>query len=293
MSYFIYYSSNRNVRKLETIKDFESGLNYLEQAMNKSNLINDLKLVTGEKCPAGYDRVNLGSWPGNQEGCLCSQERIEKLSCNDWNSQIRYRDCYSPQTVVSLDPILLNRWSDFIICKNRTEANDWDIAKDKKCQPDKVLCEDDATCARYPDGCPITNITWDLRTKKLITSKSVKNSSFYDLKISIGGPFCPKYRKIPIRDFSYPLIEDEGCEIREGITAYLFKVAETTEEKLYQDNQIFDKLHKNLPFYDVVMKMQRATLYGLKSIRPTSSVAGCDRLPVSYTHLTLPTIYSV
>lgn len=132
--------------KYVTMNDGAGVLRYASTSL-KSSLIIDVALATDGVCPAGYDIINFGTWPGTERGCDCGDGDITAGACGD--SQTMCREVYSE------NPVKLSVWRGISLCAKRSSQVTY--TSGASCQPGYKKCYRDI-CVRSNEECYITDI---------------------------------------------------------------------------------------------------------------------------------------
>jgi len=144
---FIYFLNQTELKR--ALRDPVSRpLRYMKDDLHADPIM-DIQLMDQESaCPAGFELLKLGIWPGTTAGCLCDDGKIRGSACQNVKAEKCEKDL--PRTL----PIVMYEWDHSIWCLKRAVLGT-DYLQRAECPAGYKEC--------YPGGCftkdcPITKI---------------------------------------------------------------------------------------------------------------------------------------
>ena len=156
---------------------------FLTANLNADPIMDIQILERRSTCPAGYERLKLGSWPGTVAGCLCDNGDLYGTSCDQLGSEKCKKD------IPSTPPIDLYEWNKSIWCLKRAVFGT-DYVRKAKCPFPFKECY---TGGCFKGACPITKVEIDSTgntTKRVVFSNTKGELPIVNVQITLGDMPC-------------------------------------------------------------------------------------------------------
>ena len=290
------------------------------QKKNYSKLIQSITAVnSNEECPKNYFPLKLYTYPGTSEGCLISNDTLEKDLCSFWTKLFKKTEEIKETKEKNFDKIFTKKLCAISFNENNYISN---INKNNYDNNKKVCGLLDTTGTKYyidnNEECPINKIIinneknikikdekYSFTTLELIKDKYYLHYSnnYYDNNEDNNNAFLLTNESFIISE-GYPCINPEeintyhiqyilsnaqnlyvcntNIDNKREDTRYL-KIIDIQKDKLYEDNDINLDNFFNYPFKDADLTLYQLGYIGTDSYFNNEIIPNINKI-ISYVY---------
>lgn len=255
-----------------------AALAYTVHNLNSDPIMEILPVSLNSSCPQNFLPLNLGNWPGTENGCSCPGESIEEGKCQK-------SDKGNCEDVFALDDVDIYGWGGSFWCARRALLN-VDYVKEAVCPPGFTECSL-GICIKEGLECPISSISlidngsdveYKLEgyNKYLTVSRTIGQAPLVEIDITLNNIPCFSANRMALgTQQPYLLLnfKSTGCDKYGLDDKFSFKIDYKNQEQVLQDNNFSDQI-LSLPGYQAVLQNTPAVLSGRNRI-PVANKGNC------------------
>lgn len=220
--------------------------------------IMDIQVIddgSSAKCPSGYSKLQLGTWPGTVHGCSCRSGMKRRTCSRSSHRHIRDVGCVN---YASRDPIEMFDWRSSLWCVKRAVL-DKEYVRSSFCPAGFKKCSP-GICMKNSLNCPITAVNIQnsgsanklaVGTGYVVTGTTANEMPIIDIAITPNNIPCFSTDYFAKGSTSpYALInENEGGCSKYGLDTVFSKKVDTQKQDLLFGQNSFPSSVMNLPGY--------------------------------------------
>jgi len=230
--------------------------------------IEDIKIIPAdEKCSRGYEKIEIGVWPGNLPGCYCGRYDNKHMTigkCKE--SQLEGTSC---QTVDKHNREILDTWLSRKICVKRYSDFHMIPSIGESCKQGFKSCNT-WMCIPQDSLCPISDFTIvnspgsDTQPfgSKYYTIKRDNSPALASFGISNIETACLGRHELDPDPQQYMLLNLGFDQCYYGANPSAVLIDTMKEATLYAQNNLAKKI-RNLPLYSVITENNYINLFAL------------------------------